>query len=203
MSGGPGVTEVIFDTSDGEMTLTRPDGRVALLRRPGEPERRVALHRRDTAELLSEELRRLDPDEVYAETIAPFVPPSPASSATAAAAASERRQRGYVRDAAQRPAKTAPGDHPEVLVHHDAGLLAKAAAARLVTRLVDAQASTGSGRPGADRRRHRHRGAGRTGGRAGPRTRWTGGGWTSGGATSGSCPPVIPSATRRRPSRPC
>jgi glucose-6-phosphate dehydrogenase assembly protein OpcA len=44
-----------------------------MLRRPGEPERRVALHRRDTAELLSEELRRLDPDEVYAETIAPFV----------------------------------------------------------------------------------------------------------------------------------
>jgi 6-phosphogluconolactonase len=33
---------------------------------------------------------------------------------------------------------------PEVLVHHDAGLLAKAAAARLVTRLVDAQASTGA-----------------------------------------------------------
>jgi glucose-6-phosphate dehydrogenase assembly protein OpcA len=74
VSGGPGVTAVIFDTADGEMTLTRPDGRVAMLRRPGEPERRVALHRRDTAELLSEELRRLDPDEVYAETIAPFVP---------------------------------------------------------------------------------------------------------------------------------
>ncbi len=73
MSGGPGVTAVIFDTSDGEITLTRPDGRLAMLRRPGEPERRVALHRRDTAELLSEELRRLDPDEVYAETIRPFV----------------------------------------------------------------------------------------------------------------------------------
>jgi 6-phosphogluconolactonase len=33
---------------------------------------------------------------------------------------------------------------PEVLVHHDASLLAKAAAARLVTRLVDAQAAAGS-----------------------------------------------------------
>ncbi len=73
VSGGPGVTGVIFDTSDGEMTLTRPDGRVAMLRRPGEPERRVALHRRETAELLAEELRRLDPDEVYAETIEPLV----------------------------------------------------------------------------------------------------------------------------------
>lgn len=33
---------------------------------------------------------------------------------------------------------------PEVLVHHDAGLLAKAAAARLVTKLVDVQAAAGS-----------------------------------------------------------
>ncbi len=29
----------------------------------------VALHRRDIPELLAEELRRLDPDEVYAETL--------------------------------------------------------------------------------------------------------------------------------------
>ena len=33
---------------------------------------------------------------------------------------------------------------PEVIVHHDGGLLAKAVAARLVTRLVDAQAAQGS-----------------------------------------------------------
>ena len=29
----------------------------------------MALHRRDTAELVAEELRRLEPDEVYAETL--------------------------------------------------------------------------------------------------------------------------------------
>ena len=34
---------------------------------------------------------------------------------------------------------------PEVIVHHDAGLLAKAVAARLVTKLVDVQAATGRG----------------------------------------------------------
>ena len=34
---------------------------------------------------------------------------------------------------------------PEVIVHHDASLLAKAIAARLVTKLVDVQAATGSG----------------------------------------------------------
>jgi len=32
----------------------------------------VALHRRDAAELLAEELRRLDPDEIYSETLAWF-----------------------------------------------------------------------------------------------------------------------------------
>src|SRR5215469_16024529 len=60
-SSGPGITEVSFATSDGEIAVTRPDGRVAQLRRPDQPERRVALHRRDTPELLAEELRRLDP----------------------------------------------------------------------------------------------------------------------------------------------
>jgi glucose-6-phosphate dehydrogenase assembly protein OpcA len=54
------------------ITLSRPDGRTATLSKPGQAERRVALHRRDTAELLSEELRRLDPDDVYAETLAGF-----------------------------------------------------------------------------------------------------------------------------------
>ena len=49
--------------------MTRLDGRTATLAWPGRPDRMVALHRRDIAELLAEELRRLDPDEVYAETL--------------------------------------------------------------------------------------------------------------------------------------
>jgi glucose-6-phosphate dehydrogenase assembly protein OpcA len=73
-SAGPGVTDVSFATSEGDVTLTRHDGRVAHLSRPGQPERRVALHRRDTPELLAEELRRLDPDEVYAESLAQLGP---------------------------------------------------------------------------------------------------------------------------------
>ncbi len=74
VSDGPGVTDVSFSTSTGEIAVTRPDGRVAQLRRPGQPGRRVALHRRDTPELLAEELRRLDPDEVYAESLAQLGP---------------------------------------------------------------------------------------------------------------------------------
>jgi glucose-6-phosphate dehydrogenase assembly protein OpcA len=69
-SGGPGITEVRFTTGDGDIVLARPDGRTATLTKPGQPDRRVALHRRDSAELLTEELRRLNPDEVYGETLA-------------------------------------------------------------------------------------------------------------------------------------
>jgi glucose-6-phosphate dehydrogenase assembly protein OpcA len=72
VSGGPGITEVSFVTAAGAITLSRPDGRTATLSKPGQPDRRVALHRRETAELLAEELRRLDPDEVYAEALARF-----------------------------------------------------------------------------------------------------------------------------------
>jgi len=75
VSSGPGVTGVTFTTSDGDITVSRHDGRTATLTWPGRPDRMVALHRRDTAELLAEELRRLDPDEVYAETLACLAAP--------------------------------------------------------------------------------------------------------------------------------
>ena len=68
-SAGPGITGVTFNTGEGDLKLTRSDGRTATLSWPGRPDRSVALHRRDIAELLAEELRRLDPDEVYAETL--------------------------------------------------------------------------------------------------------------------------------------
>jgi glucose-6-phosphate dehydrogenase assembly protein OpcA len=69
-SGGPGVTEVRLATTTGDIVISRPDGRVATLSRPGQPDRHVALQRRELADLLAEELRRLDPDEIYGETLA-------------------------------------------------------------------------------------------------------------------------------------
>ncbi len=69
VSEGPGITRVTFAASAGEIIISRPDGRNATLARPGEPDRFVALHRRDISELLGEELRRLDPDEVYGEAL--------------------------------------------------------------------------------------------------------------------------------------
>jgi glucose-6-phosphate dehydrogenase assembly protein OpcA len=55
-------------TKDGDVTISRPDGRLATLSSPGQPDRPVALKRRDLDELLNEELRRLDPDDIYAAT---------------------------------------------------------------------------------------------------------------------------------------
>jgi glucose-6-phosphate dehydrogenase assembly protein OpcA len=69
ITDGPGITGVTFSTLDGDIRISRLDGRTATLSWPGRPDRMVALHRRETAELLAEELRRLDPDDVYAETL--------------------------------------------------------------------------------------------------------------------------------------
>jgi glucose-6-phosphate dehydrogenase assembly protein OpcA len=80
VSGGPGITEVKFQTDAGDITISRPDGRTATLSRPGQPDRRVALHRREIAELLAEELRRLNPDEIYGETLAQFAASAAAGS---------------------------------------------------------------------------------------------------------------------------
>jgi len=69
MTEGPGITAVRMETELGEVCLDRADGSLAELSVPGQPDRHVALHRRSTAELLAEELRRLDPDEAYAEAV--------------------------------------------------------------------------------------------------------------------------------------
>ena len=60
---GPGITGVELMTADGPIALTRPDGELAALSVPGQPDRPVALKRRETAELIAEELRRLDVDD--------------------------------------------------------------------------------------------------------------------------------------------
>ncbi|MEV2271829.1 glucose-6-phosphate dehydrogenase assembly protein OpcA [Nonomuraea africana] len=64
-SAGPGLTAVRLTLDDGEIAVTRTDARLATLSRPGQPDRHVALARRHTSELLAEELRRLDSDEIY------------------------------------------------------------------------------------------------------------------------------------------
>lgn len=93
VSSGPGLTGVRLETTCGPIALHRPDGAMATLAVQGQPDRAVALKRRETSELIAEELRRLDPDDTYASALrfgvdrlggsTPGVPrvPAPASPA--------------------------------------------------------------------------------------------------------------------------
>ncbi|CAL9401164.1 hypothetical protein SUDANB95_01452 [Actinosynnema sp. ALI-1.44] len=62
---GEGIVDVRLERKSGVVELVRPDGKVGTLTQPGQPQRRVALQRREIRDCLAEELRRLDPDEVY------------------------------------------------------------------------------------------------------------------------------------------
>ncbi|KGN38772.1 glucose-6-phosphate dehydrogenase assembly protein OpcA [Knoellia subterranea] len=67
---GSGIISVRLDRPSGPLDLVRPqDGTTALLSQPGRPERTIALPPRSDAECLADELRRLDPDEVYADAL--------------------------------------------------------------------------------------------------------------------------------------
>lgn len=73
-SGGPGITcaEITVRTSSGEqqiVRLDRPDGASATLSRGNDPSRVLPLPRPALGELLAEELRRMDPDFVYADAL--------------------------------------------------------------------------------------------------------------------------------------
>ncbi|MFJ8543460.1 glucose-6-phosphate dehydrogenase assembly protein OpcA [Streptomyces sp. NPDC093586] len=118
-SGGPGLTAVRMDTDCGPVVLDRADGSLATLSIPGQPARAVALKRRETAELIAEELRRLDPDDTYASALrfgvdrlnatapsdgkageGPVAVPAPVETAAKAPAKDAAREKTPVRKAA-------------------------------------------------------------------------------------------------------
>lgn len=71
---GPGVHSVVLNRRGGPITLVRPEGTTAELTMAHQPERSISLPRRTLRECLSEELRRLDDDEVYAEVLTKGLP---------------------------------------------------------------------------------------------------------------------------------
>ncbi|MGL4306791.1 MAG: glucose-6-phosphate dehydrogenase assembly protein OpcA [Mycobacteriaceae bacterium] len=65
-----GELGVELKRSSDSIFLTRPQmGTTATLRRTGHPDALVALARRETRDCLAEELRRLDPDEIYEQAL--------------------------------------------------------------------------------------------------------------------------------------
>jgi glucose-6-phosphate dehydrogenase assembly protein OpcA len=86
---GTGMVSVRLERRGGDIDLVRPDGVVATLVQPGQPVRRITLSRRQLAECLADELRRLDPDEIYAETLTKGLLKVGRSSVTATEAIAE------------------------------------------------------------------------------------------------------------------
>ncbi|MEU5026490.1 glucose-6-phosphate dehydrogenase assembly protein OpcA [Streptomyces milbemycinicus] len=93
VTDGPVVTGVRLRTAAGDIHIDRPDGPVATLSIPGQPDRTLALKVRSTAELIAEELRRLDPDEAYAAALrARVTAPAPVPAVPEKPAASEKKE---------------------------------------------------------------------------------------------------------------
>ncbi|WP_327307346.1 glucose-6-phosphate dehydrogenase assembly protein OpcA [Streptomyces sp. NBC_01298] len=108
-SAGPGLTAVRLETKGGGIVLDRADGALATLCMPGQPDRAVALKRRDTAELLAEELRRLDPDNTYEASLKFGVARLAATSGSAKPAPAKAEAKAQAPADAEAPAaKPAP-----------------------------------------------------------------------------------------------
>lgn len=76
---GIGVNEVVLNTDDGDIVLSRVREGTAHYRVPGEPERSVALRRRPLTDLLTEELQRMDADDIFERTVQKVLEDSEAS----------------------------------------------------------------------------------------------------------------------------
>jgi glucose-6-phosphate dehydrogenase assembly protein OpcA len=63
------ISKVVLTMADGDVTIERIDASSCHFSVPGSAPREVPLGRRTLAELLAEDLRRLDADDIYAATI--------------------------------------------------------------------------------------------------------------------------------------
>lgn len=68
-AAGTGIRGVRLSRTSGDIRLFRPGPAVAELTQPGQPTQWISLRRRTLQDCLAEELRRLDPDEVFGETV--------------------------------------------------------------------------------------------------------------------------------------
>ncbi|MDN6017310.1 glucose-6-phosphate dehydrogenase assembly protein OpcA [Bifidobacterium mongoliense] len=63
------ITAVHLEREDGELSLVRPDDNQAMVSFPGQAPQPISMPIRSDEDCLSEELRRLEPDDVYGEVI--------------------------------------------------------------------------------------------------------------------------------------
>ncbi len=65
VSSLPGISAVTLRSDNGDISISRADGDSAILCRPDTPDAVISLPDRDLSALLNEELKRLDPDNVF------------------------------------------------------------------------------------------------------------------------------------------
>lgn len=82
LSEGPGITRATMTTAAGDIAISRHDGKLASYSVPGQPKRLVALKRRPVADLMAEELRRMDADDVFHQAILGLQEQPPNTGAT-------------------------------------------------------------------------------------------------------------------------
>jgi glucose-6-phosphate dehydrogenase assembly protein OpcA len=92
ISDGPGLTAVRMTTAAGDIAIARPDGLLASYAVPGQPERLVALKRRDFTDLISEELRRMEADVVFERALKTLLDDEQRANSRSAAKGSSRRK---------------------------------------------------------------------------------------------------------------
>jgi glucose-6-phosphate dehydrogenase assembly protein OpcA len=92
ISDGPGLTAVRMTTAAGDIAITRPDGLLASYAVPGQPERLVALKRRDFTDLISEELRRMEADVVFERALKTLLDDEKRANSRSVARGSSRRK---------------------------------------------------------------------------------------------------------------
>ncbi|MGV8885191.1 MAG: glucose-6-phosphate dehydrogenase assembly protein OpcA [Microbacteriaceae bacterium] len=67
--GSSGIQGVVLHRASGAIELERTLGNVATLEQPGQPTHDISLPRRSLRDCLAEELRRLDPDDLFGDVI--------------------------------------------------------------------------------------------------------------------------------------
>ncbi|WP_298802842.1 glucose-6-phosphate dehydrogenase assembly protein OpcA [uncultured Pseudokineococcus sp.] len=153
---GSGIVGVRLERGSGDVELVRPEGATALLTAPGQPERQVSLPPRSVRDCLAEELRRLDPDEVYGDVLTQglraLARPRRAAEAGGSSREDARRRLAGHRAAERETAAAVRGAEPEDAPAEpgptdDSEVVAGAAAAPVPDEVTGGSTSAGAGEP--------------------------------------------------------
>lgn len=112
---GPGITAVRLEVEGGEIAIERGDGVHATYVVPDQPRRKVALARRSMNELITEELRRMDPDDIFEAAMTQLIKRARRAGIALPTARSKRKSdlpATTAKQSSDRPGSVPPGAKP-------------------------------------------------------------------------------------------